>query len=223
MPLLRLLGTPHLDTDSGRLDLLPQRPALLLWRLALEGDWLTREYLADLFWPEGRDGDARHNLRLLIARARKVPWAAGLECEPTRLRWVTDSDTERFRRAVSAGAWADALRWYRQPLLSGLPTLNLPQYESWLEGERYGLHAAWREAVRQRAEQAPWSISSLAETTEPRPPPRATLPARPPGCCLTCGTLTRWPRTCSWPTCGPRWKPGTGSWACKPMNALPSS
>ena len=154
MPLLRLLGTPHLDTDSGRLDLLPQRPALLLWRLALEGDWLTREYLADLFWPEGRDGDARHNLRLLIARARKVPWAAGLECEPTRLRWVTDSDTERFRRAVSAGAWADALRWYRQPLLSGLPTLNLPQYESWLEGERYGLHAAWREAVRQRAEQA---------------------------------------------------------------------
>ncbi|MBZ9715011.1 hypothetical protein [Deinococcus multiflagellatus] len=56
---LQLLGPP---TCAGQ-PLPPHKPVALLLHLAYTGDWVRREALAALFWPEDAERRARHNLR----------------------------------------------------------------------------------------------------------------------------------------------------------------
>jgi len=131
---------------------LPLRQSLLLGAyLAHRDDWVGRDELLALFWPDEAESVARHNLSQLVYHCRRQPWFDGLESERTRLRWRVASDLQLFRAAIGAGAWHDALELYRGVLLEGVPTGVAPVFEEWLESEREALQVAWREAVLQVA------------------------------------------------------------------------
>ncbi|SMB81474.1 AAA family ATPase [Deinococcus hopiensis] len=151
MALLRLLDVPHLETGSGRAELPPHKPVWLLIRLAYEQTWMTRQELATLFWPDDDEAGARHNLRLLIARAKKLPWAGALEVEGTRLRFSVDTDVRRFRAAHAGECWEEAIALYRRDFLSGVTWRDAPEVEGWAAFERAALADAWRHAVRVHA------------------------------------------------------------------------
>lgn len=151
-PTLRLLGVPRLRREGGWVDV-PLRQSLLLGAyLAHRDDWVGRDELLALFWPDAAESTARHNLSQLVYHCRRQPWFEGLEAERTRLRWRVTSDLQLFRAAIGAGAWHDALELYRGALLEGLPAGVAPSVEAWLESERESLQVAWREAVLQVAE-----------------------------------------------------------------------
>ncbi len=131
---------------------LPLRQSLLLGAyLAHRDDWVGRDELLALFWPDEAESTARHNLSQLVYHCRRQPWFDGLEAERTRLRWRVESDLRVFRAAIGAGAWHDALELYRGALLEGLPAGLAPGFEEWLASERESLQVAWREAVLQVA------------------------------------------------------------------------
>jgi predicted ATPase/DNA-binding SARP family transcriptional activator len=131
---------------------LPLRQSLLLGAyLAHRDDWVGRDELLTLFWPDEPESTARHNLSQLVYHCRRQPWFDGLEAERTRLRWRVESDLQLFRAAIGAGAWHDALELYRGTLLEGLSTGVAPGFADWLESERASLQVAWREAVVQVA------------------------------------------------------------------------
>jgi DNA-binding SARP family transcriptional activator/tetratricopeptide (TPR) repeat protein len=156
--LLRLFGAPSLERAAGvdlpaRVELPARRPVWLLLVLALRGVWVGRDELLALFWPEADEGAARHGLRLWLSRAKAIPWVDGLEIERQRLRWAPPTDVAAFRAAVGRGDVAEALAWYRAPLLSGVSAPDIPALDEWLQGEREALQGAAREAALQVARQ----------------------------------------------------------------------
>lgn len=105
-------------------------------------------------------------MRVLLNRAKALPWAVGLEAEPSRIRWQVESDVLNFRRAVRQGNWVEAVGLHRQPLLAGFLVQGTPGFEAWVELERSELHGARREAALQCA---------LSLATTDRPAEAATL------------------------------------------------
>lgn len=161
---LRLLAGPHIELETAvaaspssppqRFDLTPTNPVFLLVYLAVQADWVSRERLAALFWPDMQGGDARHNLRLTLGRARKLAWAGALEAGPHRLRLVVPSDVQAFRGAAARSDWAEAARLYRGTFLRGLPLGTSPGFSDWAEQERTALAHTWQDAVTRLAAQA---------------------------------------------------------------------
>lgn len=137
---------------SGRAELLhAHKPVLLLVYLACRGDWVSRDELTGLFWPDSDEAGARHNLRSLLHRARRLPWANGLELETDWLRWQVSSDLSDFKAAISAGNWAKACELHQQQLLGGFLVEDAPGLEEWLNLERESLQGAWRDACLRQA------------------------------------------------------------------------
>lgn len=137
---------------SGRAELLhAHKPVLLLVYLACRGDWVSRDELTGLFWPDSDETGARHNLRSLLHRARRLPWANGLEVETDWLRWQVSSDLSDFKAAISAGNWAKACELHQQQLLGGFLVEDAPGLEEWLNLERESLQGAWRDACLRQA------------------------------------------------------------------------
>ncbi len=146
-PSLHLLELPTITIGGESYDLLPHKPVCLLVYLAYQGTWVNREVLASLFWPEDDDASARHNLRMLLSRAKQLPWAKEVEAEPTRLRWQIQTDVAAFREAVGQGNWERVAALHHAPLLAEWRLSDMPGVEEWLELERETLLSTWREAV----------------------------------------------------------------------------
>lgn len=151
-PRLYLLDEPHVQEEGRRLELSPVRPTYLLIYLACRGEWVSREVLAGLLWPERPEKEARHNLRVSLHRARALLWAEGLEVERERVRWQVETDVARFRTAMGQGDWAAALAWHRRPFLEGFPLHDVPALEEWATLERQALLEAWKGAALRHAE-----------------------------------------------------------------------
>jgi predicted ATPase/DNA-binding SARP family transcriptional activator len=150
---LLLLGSPRLEGAArGSEALPPGRPLTLLVYLASQGDWVSRERVALLYWPERDGGSARHNLRQLLYRVRGAAWSDGLEVEADRLRWRIATDVTPFRQAVELGDWQGALALRRGPFADGLSQPGAPGWEDWLELERGELDTLWLRALRGRAD-----------------------------------------------------------------------
>lgn len=116
--MLYLLDHPHwLAPDGQRSDVSATKPALLLCYLALQNDWVPRAQLALLLRPDADAGTASHAVRILLNRAKALPWAAALEVESTRVRFRVSLDVLEFRAAVGRADWAAALQHYKRPLL----------------------------------------------------------------------------------------------------------
>lgn len=160
---LRLLGPPELRCGKATLLLEAKRPHQLLAYLAARADWVRREQLAALFWPDRGERAARSNLRKVIllahhelqalARAGTVD-AAPIEDHAGALRWSVATDTSQFLQHARAERHDEALVLYRGPLLQGLDDDRGSAFNEWLGFERSRLAEGWRACVMQAAQQA---------------------------------------------------------------------
>ncbi len=149
--LLTLLGTPRWHAAAGaRHDVPDNLPGYLLVHLAHRGDWIGRETLAGLFWPDRSDDDAQHNLRANLCRVRGLlgSWrlAERLETERRRVRLALPTDVAAFRDALGRADWAAASALQGEPLLAALSFRGLPLLEAWASTERQALAEAWHDA-----------------------------------------------------------------------------
>ncbi len=144
--MLFLLRSPQAVIETMAVNFALTKPAFLLCYLALQGTWVARSSLALLLRPDAPDDVARHTLRLLLNRAKALPWAANLEVETSRVRFLIQTDVQLFKEAIGAGDWVTALELYQQPLLLQGRSAS-PALEEWLSLERDKLAGAWREAM----------------------------------------------------------------------------
>jgi len=146
-PALALLAAPRVSDASGERPLPANKPTCLLLYLAVRADWVSRDELTLLFWPEGDEFSTRHALRQLVYRARREPWVDGLEVRDGRLRWLVDTDVAHLRRALATADWAAAARAYGGHFLDGVDLPEAPGFEAWRDLERANLHERYLEAV----------------------------------------------------------------------------
>ena len=140
---LKLFGSPRVEFGTFQLDVPQTKPMLLLFYLALRGTWVSRESLALFFRPDADEVTARHYVRKLLNGALQMPWAHKLEVQNDRLRWLVDTDVERFCEHAKEGRYKQALDLYSDALLSELRVDGSGNFEGWLYDEREELHALW--------------------------------------------------------------------------------
>ncbi len=148
-----MLGPPRITVDEGSIDLPPGKTSALLYYLAYKNNWVSRDELVYLFWPESDEASARKNLRQLLTTLRRLPYTEQLEIENTRLRWPVHTDAHAFKEALAREAWATAGELYQGPLLQDFQAADLPDFEEWLELERQDLQKLHREGVLTLAEE----------------------------------------------------------------------
>lgn len=156
---LQLLGTARLQ-HRGLVQELPDVAlGYLLAVLGARGDWVAREELAALFWPEAAGEDAQRNLRVTLNRLvqRLQDWGGAelLVRERRRLRWLPGSDLAQARAARAAGDWRAVLAGMQGPFAAGLGFRGFPLLAEWAEGERRAAAALAREALLRHAATAP--------------------------------------------------------------------
>jgi DNA-binding SARP family transcriptional activator len=146
---VRLFGAAGFERGDA-LERLPiERPLQLLVYLASAGDWVDRDRLAALFWPD-HDADASHrNVRKLVHRLRRSPWGCGLDLATTRVRWTTGSDVAEFDRALAAADLELAHRLYRGELAPRFELGAPASFAQWLQAERGRRARQHRDAVMQ--------------------------------------------------------------------------
>jgi predicted ATPase/DNA-binding SARP family transcriptional activator len=164
--LLLLFGVPTLDIDGVRTVLTAERPHMLLAYLACRRDWVRRDEIAEMFWPQHLPAAARNNLRKVLLLAARIPGAQTLEREDDRVRWTPDSDLARFERACDEERYADAMDIYSPPLLGGsMESAFTDSASDWLASERARLEERWRAACAARLAQLadePGAAAALA-------------------------------------------------------------
>ena len=146
--ILRLLGLPELERDGARITLAAERHCQLGAYVALRADWVQRDTLADLFYPERNHDAARSNLRKLLSQLRSDrDLDAQLQESGTALRWTIDTDVAQLQAAAAGRDAQRIVDLYRGPLLDGLGVSASPAFAEWLGFERQRLHAVWRDAA----------------------------------------------------------------------------
>ena len=109
--MLHLLESPHWTTADSRWDLPQTLPAWTIALLAVRRQWVSREHLCTVLWPEAAARQAQHNLRVNLYRVRGLldDWGLGaaLEVERTRVRLPLATDLQRLHQLLAA-APADA-------------------------------------------------------------------------------------------------------------------
>jgi len=150
-PYVELLDEPAITLASGRQSFRPDKRYYFLAYLARHRDWVPRERLARLFWPEHSRSKARLNLRQLVKRTRRLPWQAELEtsgdANDLQLRWRPRTDLAALELALAHRDWESALLLYRGPLLGGLRVDGAEEFAVWLDFERLQLQERWRAGV----------------------------------------------------------------------------
>ncbi len=150
MAALHLLGRAELvrghSGDAALLRFLPERRFRLLAFLALRGEWVRRDELATLFWPDRTQQAARSNLRKLLQEARALDLPQ-LESDRDSVRWNVSTDVAEYKAALERGDADAALALYRGQALRGLDGGESDAFSTWLAAERRRLHSAWREAI----------------------------------------------------------------------------
>lgn len=152
---LRLLGEPLLQHARGELPFAPERRFQLLAYLAHQADWVARERLAALFWPDHGAEQARSNLRKVLFRLKSTPGLPPLEEHNGALRWTVATDIQAFEQALAAGDAATALAHWRGDPWQGLGAEDVPGIAPWLANERQRLRARWRDLLLQRSRAEP--------------------------------------------------------------------
>ena len=151
---LTLLGGAHSGDRATGQALPTDRRGCLLAYLAYHGGWIGRGQLAALFWPEASEDAAKRNLRQLLARARRLPIASGLEATTAAVRWAVPTDLAEFRAALAAEDLERAVGTYGGQLLDGFGALDVGPFNDWLETERQGLDDHFADAARRSAARA---------------------------------------------------------------------
>jgi predicted ATPase/DNA-binding SARP family transcriptional activator len=119
---------------------------MLLAYLAVKGDWVGRDELSGIIWPEASVGTRLTRLRQMLPYLEARGWSPDLEVERLRVRWSRGSDVHRLMLAHREARWLDLLEEDRGPLLSGLDADSEP-FALWLESARQMLRSTWSEAA----------------------------------------------------------------------------
>lgn len=152
---IRLLGVLQIAVDGNVLPSLPTQKANgLLGYLSLQsGKELSREHLADLFWPDRPRTNARRSLHTALWQIRTLFKDAGLNPEgllvttASTVMWSPNVeywlDVPEFEKGVTQGSaqqLQSAIDLYRGSFLSNV-------YEDWCLEERYRLEAYYLRAL----------------------------------------------------------------------------
>jgi DNA-binding SARP family transcriptional activator len=140
----KLLGRAAIRHEGRWLQPPAGKTSALLYFLAYNGDWVRRDELTYLFWPDSTEDEARRNLRRILTTIRALPYANAFESDARRLRWSIDTDVHAFQQALSGQRLATAAELYEGALLDGLGLPSSPEFERWLELERQACHERWR-------------------------------------------------------------------------------
>lgn len=149
-----LLGVPQVSTPRGTVSFLSDKRYQLLAYLAYQGEWVSRDELAYLFWSDTDNETARHSLRQLLKRLKLLPLFEALEIEREKVRWQTQSDVSCFKQALADEHLDQALELYSGAFLQGLESDETNEFHTWLINERESLHTRWRETVLRYGEKA---------------------------------------------------------------------
>ena len=147
MPAVKLLSSPVIFLDESQVTPPKGKTSALLYYLAYQGDWVSRNDLVYLLWPDMEEQNARRNLRQLLSSIRNLKFATDVEITEQHLRWLVDTDVQVFKNAIDQTYWAKAVQSYVGILLEDFQTTNLPEFDSWLELERLSLFQTYRRAV----------------------------------------------------------------------------
>lgn len=159
-----LLGQPGL-LDGPNYEPWPvERRFQMLSYLACAQDWVDRERLAALFWPDHEAQAARRNVRKVIHRALEVPWLNTLESRGPLVRWQVDTDLAELTGAVRQSNHARVTELYRGTLLEGFERGASAPYLAWLQSERLRWMQARRQAAMALIDAEPASRLRLAQS-----------------------------------------------------------
>lgn len=154
-PWLRLLATPRFERGGARHDIPDSAPGYLLVYLAARADWVRREEVATLMWPDASERAAQHNLRVNLNRLRPllVRWGVdgALAAEQRRLRLVIATDVAELRNTHAGGEWPTAAAIPEGGFLDSLSFRAFPVLGEWASAERQALLDLWRDALVQAA------------------------------------------------------------------------
>ena len=138
----------------------PKRLALLAFlTISVPRRYHRRDSLLAMFWPDLDTQHARAALRRTLHFLR-----AALGADAIRRRSEEEvsisaeelwSDTAAFENSIRAGDLTGALELYRGELLGGFHVPDAPEFQGWLEQERY--------RIRDAAVRAAWSLAEAAE------------------------------------------------------------
>ena len=146
MTFVRLLGNPAVLHKGDWLEPPVGKTAALLYYLAYQADWVGRDNLVFLLWPDTLEQKARRNLRQLLSSTKKLPYADTLETQKTQLRWPVKTDVAAFQTAYKNENWKAILKHYPDALLRHQTPRGIPEFASWLELERETLFGLYRHA-----------------------------------------------------------------------------
>lgn len=148
----RVLGSTELASERARAPALLERPkrlALLTYLLvARPRGFHRRDHLLALFWPELRDGRARHGLRQALYELRQELGPVIAVRGPDDVGIVPGAlwcDAVAFDDAITHSDLVEAVRLYRGDLLGGMSVRGgSAEFQDWLDRERarYRDHAA---------------------------------------------------------------------------------
>jgi len=119
---------------------LPKKGKAVLAYLAIVGQPVPRDRLADLLWPFQEQEGARHSLRNCLLEVRKYlgPQRDRLHGDFSSCRLEVETDLTAFLNLVATGGrgeLAQAVALVRGELLDGMDLASEP-WNQWLQGER---------------------------------------------------------------------------------------
>jgi DNA-binding SARP family transcriptional activator len=147
-----VLGPPAIREDGQSLELRDRKGVGLLAYLATQGR-TTRDKLADLFWTDMNQTDARRNLRQRLYELKgKLPdGCLNTDGDSVSLETSAQTDFQQFRESISAGDDEAAILLWRDSFLHGLELPGAKGFDEWLEPMRETLNTAYHEALRRLA------------------------------------------------------------------------
>ena len=147
---LRLLGTVQVERDGEPVRGFGSRKALaLLGYLAVQGQPVPRERLADLFWGDRPEVQGRANLSWVLHRLSSLlpdclqADRHSLRFQPQAPYWLDLDAFEELRAQGDPGSLAAAVELARGEFLEGLYLQGCAEFELWLVAER----ERWRQRV----------------------------------------------------------------------------